>query len=416
MQNLVIEHPYRFVPPAPSWFWTRVARPLWKPYLHRIWGIESLEVRGLEPLRLAVRKRHSVILAVNHPRPSDPLAIAALEPQLRVPLFTMASWHQFHQGWFQRWTMPRLGMFSVLREGADHHAVRTAVELLVQRRGPLVIFPEGAISRHNDLLLPLSGGVTLVARLAARRKTRLGNDEPVLIFPVALKYLFRGPWQLWLERIFGSLETRLGWADQSHRPWLARLQRLVQAWLSLREVEHLGQAQSGPLFTRLYRFQEHLLRPLEQEYLAGRRRGHTVARVRALRAAILTQLLKSSDPEHQNHLRRQLAALYLAQQLSLYPKNYVHQWPTVERVLETAQRVEEDLTDRATTCRPWRLIVQIGEPIAVEAATPSKPDLALEELQNRLEGMLHQLAGESDQWVDSPLEVRSGVEAELIAL
>ena len=344
VQAIVLEQPYRFIPPKTGPLWPRVLRPLWKPYLRRQWGIERLEVRGLEKLRRATQRRQPVLLAPNHPRPCDPMVVAALHRWLGRPVFTMASWHQFHQNRLARWLLPRCGAFSVLREGADRQAIRTAVELLVEARGPLVVFPEGAITRHNDLLAQLSPGVTLVARHAACRRHRQGLWDRVLLFPVAIKYFYRGAPDRALREILQALERRLSWPVQHHRPLLERLERLVEAWLSVRELERDGCVQHGPVHQRMLRLQERLLEPLERRYLAGRRRGDVIARARRLRARIAAPLMQDKEslaPAERDRRRQELAAVYLAQQLSLYPKDYIQAYASAERVLETAERLAE---------------------------------------------------------------------------
>ncbi len=48
----------------------------------------------------------------------------------------------------------QVGAFSVYREGMDRDALKCAIQILVDARRPLVLFPEGVISRSNDRLHP----------------------------------------------------------------------------------------------------------------------------------------------------------------------------------------------------------------------------------------------------------------------
>ena len=84
--------------------------------------------------------------------PCDAIAVTVLGAQAGTPLYTMASWHVFMGRRHEAWLLRRLGAFSVYREGLDRTAIRTAIELLVEARRPLVIFPEGIITRSNDRL------------------------------------------------------------------------------------------------------------------------------------------------------------------------------------------------------------------------------------------------------------------------
>jgi len=51
MQNIVIDQPYRFVPPHRGRFWYAFFGPWLPRYLNRSHGIESVECRGTEHLR-----------------------------------------------------------------------------------------------------------------------------------------------------------------------------------------------------------------------------------------------------------------------------------------------------------------------------------------------------------------------------
>ena len=62
---------------------------------------------------------------------------------------------------------------------------------------------------------------------------------------------------------------------------------------------------------------------------------------------------------------RQLADIYLAQQLCCYPPDYLQSRPTPERLLETVERFEEDLTDRTRVHRGLRAVIEVGEAAAV---------------------------------------------------
>ena len=110
------------------------------------------------------------------------------------------------------------------------------------------------------------------------------------------------------------------------------------------------------------------------------------SRVRALRAAILPDLVEGGLTDAERDRRwRQLALLYLAQQLSLYPAGYLEGTPSPERVLETVERLEEDLTDVATVHRPLAVTIRVGEPIEVGAGD-SSPAALMKEVRSTPRG------------------------------
>jgi 1-acyl-sn-glycerol-3-phosphate acyltransferase len=309
MQNVVIAKPYEFVPPDRRWFWPAVFRPLLRPFLAKVYGVTTVEIVGIESLRSALRERASVLLVPNHCRPCDPTVVAVLGAQAGTPLYTMASWHQFMGRRSMAWILRRIGAFSVYREGLDRAAIRTAIELLVEARRPLAIFPEGIITRSNDRLGALYEGPAFIAHSAAKQRARNEPGARTLLIPVALRYRF------------------LGRLDESG--------------------------------------------------------------VRALRTAIVPELVEGglSDAERDRRWD-QLTRLNLAQRLSLYPPGYLDGHPSTERVLETVERLEEDLTDVATVHRPIAVTVSVGEPLVVAADGP-RPAALTNEVRDRIESLLN---------------------------
>ncbi len=136
--------------------------------------------------------------------------------------------------------------------------------------------------------------------------------------------------------------------------------------MTLKEIEYFDKPQAGALAERLSLLIDRLLAPLEREWLKGERDGDVPSRVKSLRAVILPQMVNGEIDEQERTRRwRQLADLYLAQQLSLYPPEYFDSPPTREQLLETVERFEEDLTDVARIHRPFLVVVEIGEAIEV---------------------------------------------------
>ena len=102
-----------------------------------------------------------------------------------------------------------------------------------------------------------------------------------------------------------------------------------------------------------------------------------------------------------NRYWQQLGEIYLAQQLALYPPNYVASNPTPEHLLETLERFEEDLTDVATIHRPMRVVIQIGEAIVVkpERSKHGIDDPLMIQLDHQLRAMISTLSAEGTVFV-----------------
>ncbi len=400
MQQVVFDEPYTFIPPYRGTFWAWLFRQMLSGYLRKNHGITDSECRGLERLRQSLDAGHGIVLAPNHCRPADPMAIGLLNRAMKINVFSMASWHVFKSDWLTSFVARRLGAFSVYREGMDRQAINCAIEILEKALRPLVIYPEGAITRTNDRLGVLMEGTAFIARSAAKRREKQTPAGKVVIHPVAMRYQFHGDLEATLIPVLTDIETRLSWRPQSQLSLISRIRKLGTALLTLKEVEYLGEPQTGSLYKRLERLIDQLLVPLEQEWLKGNSTGDVIARVKSLRSAILPDMVKSELPEDERERRwRQLEQVYLAQSLSFYPRDYVLPSSPPERLLETVERFEEDLTDRVRVHGPMKLIIEVGEAIEVhpQRSKGEKTDPVMQELETSLKSMLDRLAEELAQ-------------------
>lgn len=387
MQNVVIAEPYRFVPPHRGGFWPWLFGKLLVRRKLRDFGVEQVEYQGLERLRASFAAGHGVMLTPNHCRPCDPFVILALLAQEGRSAYSMASWHLFKQSWMQTWFLRHAGVFSVYREGLDRESLRLAFELLAEAKRPLVLFPEGVVTRSNDRLINLMEGTSFIARNAAKQR---GDKGQVVVHPVAIRYLHDGDTSASITAVLTDIERRLSWTPRPDLSIPERIAKVGEALLALKELEHLGAPQAGILADRLDRLIDHLLVPLEQQWLKGKREAGVVARVKAIRIAIVPELAAGDLDEAERAKRwKHLGDCYLAQQLSLYPRGYLDE-STPERLLETVERFDEDLTDNARIHRPMRAVVEVGEaiPVSAQRERGTGGDPLMDQVRTSIETML----------------------------
>ena len=337
------------------------------------------------------------MLTPNHCRNADPLVMGWLVRDTPCFVYAMASWHLFNQDRFTAWAIPKMGGFSINREGVDRQAINTAIEVLAEAKRPLVIFPEGAVTRTNDQLHAMLDGVAFIARTAAKRRARENPDHQVVVHPIALKYLFAGNIHEAVGEVLGEIEHRLTWPIQEGRPLLERIEFVGRGLLTLKELLYFGEPQSGRIGERMSRLIERLLGPLEEEWLGGAKPGPVVPRVKALRMKMIPDMLKGDlEPAERDRRWSQLEDVYLSQQISCYPSDYL-KLPTVDRFLETVERFEEDITDQVRVHGDLKVIIEIGEPIVVSPQRDKRAeeDPLMVEIRERLQGMLDLLAHES---------------------
>jgi hypothetical protein len=213
-----------------------------------------------------------------------------------------------------------------------------------------------------------------------------------VIHPVAIRYQFHGDVEAALSPALDDIERRLSWRPKGELGLVDRITRVGESLLCLKELEYLGEPQTGTIYERAERLIDHLLEPLEREWLNGRRESTTVARVKQLRIAILPDIVHCTvSCEERDRRWKQLADMYLAQQLSCYPPYYIRSNPTQERMLETVERFEENLCDTCRVYRPMTATVTIGPAITVN---PVRDRGAGDDpLMTRLDQDLHTLLG-----------------------
>lgn len=400
MQQILFEKPYQFVPPYRGRFWSWLFKlvrvPGWILQIKE--GVDRCEIRDLHLFQESLAAGKAILITPNHPRTADPVAMGILANAANCDVWAMASWHLFEQSRFNAWAMRRMGGFSVHREGVDRQAINTAVELLADGKRPLIIFPEGATSRTNDHLHALLDGVAFIARAAAKKRSRGEGSKPVVVHPIAVKYRYRGDIQKAADDVLTEIEHRLSWRPQRELPILARVAKTGFALLALKEIEFFGEPQTGALAERLERLINRLLHPLEQLWLGGVQQGGVAARVRALRTKIMPDMVTGKVSSAERETRwKQLADLYLAQQLGNYPPDYLSDSPSVDRVLETLERFEEDLCDKARLHGQLTVILQVLPAIEVSPERDRKAavDPLMEQIRVSLEAALARLALES---------------------
>jgi hypothetical protein len=336
---------------------------------------------------------------------------------LAVPSYFhyLVSYHLFRQSRRFAWWVRRLGGFSILREGVDREALRASAHILAAGKRPLLLFPEGTWFRQNDRLAPIQEGAALIARLAAK-----STDRPVVIHPVAMKYwLLEDPRPVLHQRL-ELLEARLGWHPQRHLDLIPRIDKLSSSLLAIKEVEHYGAAQAGSLTDRLQRLTESHVATLEQRYWGGPQGGWIMERIRRLRQLLVGQLPEAAvtDSAAYDALQAQLADLLFCESLVSHSPAYLYERPSLERLSDAVQRLEEIVTDCGE--RPvanWGVVVEVGPGLDVrdfparKGAGRQEEDRLTKTLARSIQGMLDELLaqGPPAAWHCPPrLEAQSG--------
>jgi hypothetical protein len=163
--------------------------------------------------------------------------------------------------------------------------------------------------------------------------------------------------------------------------------------MGLKELEFLGEVRSGTLPERTDSLAKEILSRLEQRHEAKTSEGTIPERVKELRRRTLELMQETESPseEEQRQWNDDLDDLFLAVQLFSYPGDYVAENPTVERLAETIDKLEEDVLGvySATVRSAREATVTVGTPIPIDAGKRSRD--AINDLTRTMEENVQQL-------------------------
>ena len=398
---------YRIGPP-PKWWepklapWlVRITAGYRRKVMQRRHRVAQVQVHGADNLQQPLADGCGVMITPNHSSHADPHALYDAADQIGTPLYVMATWHVFQaQHRLGRWLLQKHGCFSVDRDAADLRAFKEAVRLLREEHNPLVIFPEGEIYHCNDRLTPFLEGPATMALTAARRAERR-----VVIVPCAMKYEYLDDPMDCLLDVMTRLELRVLWRPRPDKPIVERIYDLAEALISLKEIEYLGHANRGELTDRVNHLACAILQIHEQTRGIDPQQKSIPERVKEIRRRAIKDLAdeKTLDDEALRIVYRQLDDAFLVGQMFSYPGNYLAESPSIERLAETIDKLEEDVLQLPTaTIKGTRKVdIYFDEPISIssdKASQPSPAELTRtieQHVQNQLDQHFKSSSGES---------------------
>lgn len=399
-------------------FWIRILKSLRRYKQRNEQQLYKVEVRGIENVQQAVLDAGAGVLIIpNHPGHADAYIMYEAAEKAGFPFYFMSAWQVFEvQSLIGRWMLQVHGCFSVDREGADRQAFRNAVEILQNKKNPLVIFAEGEVYHQNDRITPFREGAAAMAITAARKV-----DRPVLCVPCAMKYQYIEDPMPELLEVMDKLEEKILWRPRRDLPLKDRIYHFAEGILSLKEIEYMGCSGSGKLPNRIEQLADTILKRLEIRYELispadcniNTGKNRTIPeRVKAVRQTAIECLDKLDNddcnsnsnkasenvsgsvghgdepagthrplPEFLKNLKNlntqreaiacDLDDVFIVMQAFSYPGDYLVENPTVERMAETLDKFEEDVlgVNTATIRAPRKAVVVFGEPIAVPGTT-----------------------------------------------
>ncbi len=354
--------------------------------------IIRIDVEGTEHVRKSLDAGAGLLITPNHSFHYDSYVLIETAARFRRPFHFMTAWQVFAMAdAFGRWSLQRHGCFSIDRESNDMQAFKQAVAILEKSPYPLVIFPEGDIYHSNDRITPFREGAAAIGLAASRRA-----DRPIHVLPCALKTFYLDDPTPNLLRLVEKLEGRLYWRPAPHLSLVERIYRLADGVLALKELEHLGNSQSGSIPQRTKNLMETILARQESRFGRKGNVSSIPERVKELRQTLIERQTQcGGDLATRARLQADMEDLFFVIQLYSYPAEYVREKPTWERLAETLDKLEEDLLQK-----PYpgvrgrrRAAVVFGEPIVLPRERQKKDAVVqlTRELHQRVQNLINNL-------------------------
>ncbi len=362
--------PPRWWEPKLSPTWVKMTRRYRWRKLRKLQRLVGVETKGIEYVRDAIDAGHGVLITPNHSAHYDSAALYVALDEISQPVFFMTAWQVFGMSSrFDRWLMQRMGCFSIDREGTDRQAFKQAVEVLQREPHPLVIFPEGDIYHVSDRVTQFREGAGAIALAAAKRA-----DREIVVVPCGIKFRYVEDPTDDLLQFMGQLEERVFLQPRPALPLTERIHRVAEAVLAIKEIDYLGGTRAGPNRERIGYLADTIVSRMETD-LDVKANGDTIPeRVKIVRQSIIKKA-ESSAPEngeefrYDKKLESNMEDLFFVIQLYSYPGDYLQDNPSIERIAETLDKLEEDVFGaELPSVRGRRKVdVHFGDPIPVES-------------------------------------------------
>jgi len=366
-----------FVPPrhnaALFWF----ARTF-VPQLGRLFGnVHDITVAPEDRARLEALREHRAILSPNHPTETDPIVVFWLARLLRQQFHFLATRETLDGP--RGYLLNRIGVYSVIRGFPDRESIRMTRRLLAEQNRKVVIFPEGLVYEHNDMLLEFQSGVAQMGFWTLDDLEKAGKEPALPIVPLAIKYRCCRPPEADIENGLRALECKLDLKPAPKEGAYLRLLRIGGHVLAnLERAEGIKPDESLPLPERVRAVRRSILERVAQaigEKVDDRQPPGEQLHLlfNALKAWV--GLLPDKHTEYEEKLwrqRTQVAAPLFAELMRLHnfvavSGDYIRQEPTAERFLEVLGRLQKEVLGKIPHQTPLAAVVRVGEPLRLEA-------------------------------------------------
>ena len=365
-----------------------------------------LDPRDLELLK-TIPKDSGLLLAVNHSDETDPRVCIELSRRCHRRFTYMMNSEAFEE-WhgIAGWWLQRLGGFSVERGGNDQAARRYAVDVVKKGHDAMVMFPEGEISYLNDLVQPFKTGVVHMGLQAITETRETSPLWTAYLLPVAIKYRYRKPNGLILNKKIRAIEKHL-LIRASFLTLQEKIIRIMAKFLKRQKLisrTQIVSEQLARLKEQVKEAQTAILLKIETKYpqLQINPKAKLVDRAQKiiffLRERLRRKKLFRSETKIQ--LQKDIKDLKGSIQMAGWQPQYIDRDPSEERLAETVMKLEREVfaLRRPRPLANRNVFVRIGDPIDLGPYVESyqKNPSALshkiaEELRDNIQSMIEKM-------------------------
>ncbi|MBX9691395.1 MAG: 1-acyl-sn-glycerol-3-phosphate acyltransferase [Cyanobacteria bacterium] len=406
-----------FRPPLDSPFLIGLARTFRNMILEVRMKHAEVRVLGDGIERFRQFKGKHVMVCPNHSHRHDPEVMFILSCLVGEEFNFIAArevfdWNKGLNGWF----LQHMGVYSVVRGAVDRESFKMTKHLLVEGKKKLVLFPEGEISRQNDVLLPLESGAAQLSFMALDELHKKNPDEPLYILPVALKYTYKNDLTPLLTDLIGKLEVKLGIKNGSEPSLYKRVRTASEVVLKTLEEEYdLKPPADADLNSRIIGLKGHILKTMaEVLHVKLPESGSHLDWVRVLRNTLDDFIYSEEDdlPPYQKKIHEEKAdkikSFYrdldrVVRFIAIYD-GYLSPPITQERLINVIELIESEVYGEAAIKGPRLILVTVGKPINLldyyaDYKKGKKP--TIEKLRSEMSEQLFTMLSEADKQRES---------------
>jgi hypothetical protein len=335
-------------------------------------NIEAVEISEEDKVMLRGLKKQRVLYMSNHPTTIEPPVAFYVANVMGSRFKYMASRPVFDWGFGMVGELiKRVGAFSVLAGGADREAIKMARNILGEKEGKLVIYPEGMNGLENDNLLPFQAGASQIGFWAYEDVRKKEPNEDILMLPAFVKYIQVGSKESIQKEIINSIskiEKTLG-VNPGERNLLRRFLMVGRVILENGEKEFgIDNEQDKSMDYRIGRVRHAMLNQAgeglgitfqpEEDAIAKIRELFTA--VESLESGFHNAKTPKNPPKDLAKVKKNIERAYT---FIVIKPEYLLSRPTPERFMEWIYRFENLILGR-TQYRPRKAVMKFGNTIS----------------------------------------------------